>query len=227
MSSNLTRGGGPSGPPPPTSRDFVLASGSPRRRDLLTALGFDLEVVPSTIDEESFSGRRPERLVRRIARAKAEDVASRRNGAVVLAADTIVVLRGDVLNKPRDDDEAREMLTRLRDRWHRVITAVCVTAPGKQTRVEHVVTRVRIRPYETRSIEASIARGEPFDKAGGYAIQDPDLAPVAAYDGCHCNVVGLPLWTAFRMLQNAGVSAFRASNWPAACDGCSLAASRV
>jgi MAF protein len=199
---------------------FVLASGSPRRRDLLTALGFDFEIVPSAVDEESFIGGRPDRLVRRIASAKAEDVASRQTDAVVLAADTIVVLRGDVLNKPRDAEEAREMLTRLRDRWHRVITAVCVKTPGKRMRVEHVVTRVRIRPYETRAIEASIARGEPFDKAGGYAIQDPDLAPVESYDGCYCNVMGLPLWTAIRMLAEAGPAPPRNGQMPAACDSC-------
>jgi MAF protein len=158
--------------------------------------------------------------VRCIARAKAGDVASHRNDAVILAADTIVVLRGDVLNKPRDAAEAREMLTRLRDRWHRVITAVCVSTPGKRTRIGHVVTRVRIRPYETSAIEASIARGEPFDKAGGYAIQDPDLAPVAAFEGCHCNVVGLPLWVTLGMLAQAGVTPDGRGSMPAACNTC-------
>ncbi len=206
---------------------LVLASGSPRRRDLLTGLGFDFEVTPSTIDEESFTGGRPDALVRRIARAKAEDVASRQRDAVVLAADTIVVLRGDVLNKPGDAAEARQMLGRLRDRWHRVITAVCLTAQGRRMRVEHVVTRVRIRPYEARAIEASIALGEPFDKAGGYAIQDPDLAPVAAYEGCYCNVMGLPLWTATRLLAEAGVTPSKAGAWPEACGACPLSATAV
>jgi nucleoside triphosphate pyrophosphatase len=199
---------------------LILASGSPRRRELLTNLGYDFEVIPSNVDEESFVGGRPESLVRRIARAKAEDVASRQTDAVVLAADTIVVLRGDVLNKPHDAEEAREMLTRLRDRWHRVITAVCVKAPGRRRRVEHLVTRVRIRPYETRFIEASIARGEPFDKAGGYAIQDPDLAPVESYEGCYCNVVGLPLWTSIRMLKQAGVETPGDGRMPNACAAC-------
>lgn len=186
----------------------------------MTALGFDFEIAPSTIDEESFIGGRPDRLVRRIARAKAEDVASRQTDAVVLAADTIVVLRGAVLNKPRDAAEAREMLGHLRDRWHRVITAVSVIAPGRRTRVEHVISRVRIRPYESSAIEASIARGEPFDKAGGYAIQDPDLAPVAAYQGCHCNVVGLPLLVAIAMLEEAGISPSRSGSLPTACEAC-------
>lgn len=147
-------------------------------------------------------------------------MASRHDDAVILAADTVVVLRGEVLNKPRNAEEARDMLTRLRDRWHRVITAVCVIAPGKRIRIEHVVTRVRIRSYETSAIEASIARGEPFDKAGGYAIQDPDLAPVAAYEGCHCNVVGLPLWVGTGMLAEAGIMPDESGTMPPACDTC-------
>jgi MAF protein len=199
---------------------FVLASGSPRRRELLTNLGFDFEVVPSTIDEDAFSGGRPEALTRRIARAKAEDVSARCPDAVVLAADTTVVLRGSVLNKPRDAAEAREMLTELRDRTHRVITAVCVVPLVKRSRVEHVVTTVRMRPYIDPEIEASIARGDPFDKAGAYAIQDPVFAPVGSYDGCYCNVVGLPLWIALRMVADADVAQPKSGFMPPNCDSC-------
>ena len=199
---------------------LILASASPRRLELLSALGFEFEVAPSMIDEESFAGGRPEALVRRIARAKADDVASRRPEAVVLAADTIVVLRGDVLNKPRDAREARDMLGRLRDRWHRVITAVCVTSPRGRARVQHVLTRVHMRPYDPGEIEASIGRADPFDKAGAYAIQDPHLAPVASYEGCYCNVVGLPLWTSLGMLRVAGVTPEHDGTMPEACNAC-------
>ena len=199
---------------------LVLASASPRRRELLAALGYEFEVVPSLVDEESFASARPDALGRRIARAKAEDVASRQPEAVVLAADTIVVLRGEVLNKPRDTDEARDMLDRLRHRWHRVITAVCVKPPARRARVEHVTTRVQMRPYAPLEIDASIARGDPFDKAGAYAIQDPFFAPVASYEGCYCNVVGLPLWTALRMLTQAGVVPVRDGSMPPACNAC-------
>jgi MAF protein len=202
---------------------LVLASSSPRRRELLAELGFDFEIVPSAVDEESFSGGRPEALARRIARAKAEDIASREPGAVVLAADTIVVLRGAVLNKPHDADEARAMLRRLRNRTHRVITAVCVFAPRRRVRVAHVVTRVRTRAYDAQEVEASIARGDPFDKAGAYAIQDPLFAPVASYEGCHCTVVGLPLWTASRMLGDAGITPPQDGAVPVACETCPLA----
>jgi MAF protein len=199
---------------------LVLASASPRRRELLAALGFEFEVVPSVVDEESFAGPRPDALVRRIARAKAEDVASRLLEATVLAADTIVVLRGEVLNKPRDAAEARDMLDRLRHRSHRVITAVCVKPASRQARIEHVTTRVRMRPYGPQEIDASIARGDPFDKAGAYAIQDPLFAPVASYEGCYCNVVGLPLWTALRMLTRAGVVPVHDGSMPPVCNAC-------
>jgi nucleoside triphosphate pyrophosphatase len=201
---------------------FVLASASPRRRDLLTQAGYDFEVVPSSVDEESITANRPEALARRIAQTKAEDVAMLRPGKVVLAADTIVVLRGEVLGKPRDAREARQMLGRLRDRRHRVITAVCVIAPGKRTQVDHVVTRVAMRPYAQDEVEAFIASGSPFDKAGGYAVQDADFAPVAAFDGCYCNVLGLPLWTAIRLLREAGIEAAGANGptLPPVCADC-------
>jgi septum formation protein len=201
---------------------FILASASPRRRELLTAIGLDFEVVPSTVDEEAFAVGRPEALARRIARAKAVEVAARRPDAAVLAADTIVVQRGAVLNKPRDAAEAREMLARLRDRPHRVVTAVCLVSV-RGTRVRHAVTRVRMRPYTADEVEASIARGDPFDKAGAYAIQDPALAPVAAYEGCYCNVVGLPLWTARHLLIEAGIEVPSGAVMPAACATCPLA----
>jgi septum formation protein len=201
---------------------FILASASPRRRELLNALRLDFEVVPSTVDEEAFSGGRPEALARRIARAKAVEVAARRPDAAVLAADTIVVQRGAVLNKPGDAAEAREMLARLRDRWHRVVTAVCLVSV-RGTRVRHAVTRVRMRPYTLDEVKASIARRDPFDKAGAYAIQDPELAPVAAYEGCYCNVVGLPLWTARRLLTEAGIEVPSGAAMPPACATCPLA----
>jgi nucleoside triphosphate pyrophosphatase len=171
------------------------------------------------VDEESFTGGRPEALAHRIARAKALHIAARRPEAVVLAADTIVVLRGDVLGKPRDADEARRMLNRLRGRRHRVITAVCVIAPGRRPRIEHVVTRVNMRPYATEEVDAFIASGSPFDKAGGYAVQDIGFAPVASFEGCYCNVLGLPLWMALAMLGEVGIVR-RDESMPAACGKC-------
>jgi MAF protein len=183
---------------------LVLASASPRRHDLLSRLGLDFRVIPSEVDESAVTASRPVLLARRLARAKAEDVASSRAEETVIAADTIVLHRGDVLGKPGSAAEARFMLDRLRGRVHRVITAVALAAPGRRLRVEHVRSRVRMRTYAKDEVEASITRGDPFDKAGAYAIQDPVFRPVESFEGCYCNVVGLPLWTTLRMLEAAG-----------------------
>jgi MAF protein len=201
---------------------LVLASGSPRRRELLADLGFEFDVVPSSVDEDAILRSRPERLARALAQAKARDVAAQRPDAVVLAADTVVSLRGRLLAKPADAADARQMLALLRAKRHRVTTGVCVIAPGRRPRVAHAVTGVRMRPYAPQEVEASIARGDPFDKAGGYAIQDAVFAPVGAYDGCYCNVVGLPLWATLGLLAEAGISPSRGSRMPVACEACAM-----
>ncbi len=192
---------------------LILASTSPRRRELLARFGLPFEVVGPQVDERGLGGR-PERLARRLAAAKARAVAASRSQATVLAADTVVAYRGDILGKPQDAAEAEAMLRRLRGRSHRVVTAVAVLPPAptgarrggrRRPLIDHAVTRVTMRRYSDAEIAASIARGDPFDKAGAYAIQDERLSPVEAYDGCYCNVVGLPLWTALRLLSRAGL----------------------
>ena len=196
---------------------LILASVSPRRRDLLARLDLPFKVVASRVDEGALRGR-PEPIARRLAAAKARAVATERPDAIVLAADTVVAHRGTLLGKPRDADEAQAMLQRLRGRVHRVVTAVAVLPPGRRRPlIDHATTYVTMRRYTDADIAASIARGDPFDKAGAYAIQDERLAPVARYDalpgssvgpggqGCYCNVMGLPLWTAIRLLERAGL----------------------
>ncbi len=184
---------------------LVLASASPRRRELLARLGLPFRVVEPQVDEEGLEGR-PERVARRLAALKAAAVDAGRSKATVLAADTLVVYRGNLLGKPSDAAEAEAMLGLLRGRTHRVITAVAVLPSGRRRPiVDHAVTRVTMRRYRDAEIDAYIARGDPFDKAGAYAIQDERLAPVARFDGCYCNVVGLPLWTALRLLSRAGL----------------------
>ena len=203
---------------------LILASASPRRRHLLARLGLAFEVVVPDIDESTTAGR-PERVARRLAAAKACAVAVRRPDATVLAADTIVAHRGVLLDKPRDAAEAEATLKRLRGRAHRVITAVAVLPAGhRRLLVDHAVTRVTMRRYSDAEIAASIARGDPFDKAGAYAIQDEGLAPVARYDACYCNVVGLPLWTAVRLLGRAGldITYITATELLAECNECPL-----
>ena len=199
---------------------LVLASGSPRRRDLLTQAGLDFEVIPSTVDEDRITRARPVALARALARAKARDVAASHPDATVLAADTIVVHRGTVLGKPRDAADARAILGRLRGRRHRVITGVCLIAPGAPLRVTHVTSGVVMRPYGSQEVEAWIARGGPFDRAGAYAIQDADFQPVASFEGCYCNVVGLPLWVTLQLLAAAGIRPSRPAAMPGACDVC-------
>ena len=180
------------------SRRFVLASASPRRRELLGALGAVFDIQPADIDEVGVAaGFPPEQGVLAVARAKAS---TRNDGSVpVLAGDTIVVLDGAVLGKPANDAEGRRMLESLSGRAHRVYTAVCV----RDGAAEHAVlveSTVGMRRLSRAEIDAYIVSGQGRDKAGGYGIQDEGFAPVASIEGCYCNVMGLPLWTTGHLL---------------------------
>jgi septum formation protein len=194
---------------------FVLASKSPRRRQLLAALGLQFEVDSADVDETPFPGEAPASLVCRLCREKAAAVAARRPGEVVLAADTLVVLDGALLGKPADPLEAVAMLTALRDRIHVVYTAVCVMRDG-QAETQVSVTDVKMRAYTDAEIEAYVETGDPLDKAGAYGIQDPQFAPVASWDGCYSGVMGLPMGLASEMLGRAGVA--RGRDVAAACE---------
>jgi MAF protein len=185
----------------------VLASASPRRRDLLARLGLRFAERPADIDEDPGRSSNPQIIAVRLARMKAE-AARLRDGdePAIVAADTVVAVGDDVLGKPRDATDARAMLSRLRGREHRVVTAVAVMPAGKRSPlVRNPVTRVIMRRYSDAEIADSIARGDPFDKAGGYAIQDGVFCPVESYEGCFCNVVGLPLWSTAELLRRADI----------------------
>lgn len=185
---------------------FVLASRSPRRRQLLAALGLNFAVDAADVDETPIPGEAPEVLVCRLCREKAAAVATRHPGEVVLAADTLVVLDGALLGKPANPLEAVAMLSALRDRIHVVYTAVCVMRDGQvETRVS--ATDVKMRAYSDAEIEAYVETGDPLDKAGAYGIQDPQFAPVEAWDGCYSAVMGLPMALAAEMLARAGIRA--------------------
>jgi septum formation protein len=187
-------------------KPFVLASKSPRRRQLLGSLGYDFTVEAADVDETPFAGEPPDALVCRLCRVKAEAVAQRHPGEVVLAADTLVVLDGMLLGKPADPLEAVAMLTALRDRVHVVYTAVCVMdGAGAETRVS--ATDVKMRAYTDAEIEAYVETGDPLDKAGAYGIQDPRFAPVETWDGCYSAVMGLPMGLASEMLAAVRVDA--------------------
>jgi septum formation protein len=181
---------------------LVLASGSPRRRELLSLLGMSFEVVPVDVDESVRRGESPVDLVRRLAIEKAGAIAL--PAVVVLAADTTVDVAGEILGKPVDADDAQRMLRSLSGRTHLVHTAVAVR---RGARIEHevVTTVVTMAPMTDASIEWYLATGEPMDKAGAYAIQGAGGAFVIGIEGSASNVVGLPLTTVVELLGRQGV----------------------
>ena len=185
---------------------LILASSSPRRRELIASLGIDFEIIKPHIDETQHPDEPPFDYVRRLSREKADAVAAKIDtpDATIIAADTIVVLAadtigvtedGDILGKPTDAAEARAMLQRLRGRAHVVCTAFTLLHMGDHptSHTEAVKTIVHMRPYTDAEIEIYIATGDPFDKAGSYAIQHTEFAPVDRIEGDYNNVVGLPL----------------------------------
>lgn len=182
----------------------LLATNSPRRWEVFEALRIPYEIFPPYEDEPPLEqGRDPATQAEARALAKAQEVAEETGWGWVIGADTIVVADGDLLGKPRDAAEAEAMLKRLRGREHRVITGVAVVnARTAEIYTAHEVTTVNMRNYSDEEIRRYIQRGEPFDKAGAYAIQDPLFRPVASWDGCYLNVVGLPLCSAAVGLRN-------------------------
>jgi septum formation protein len=186
--------------------DLVLASASPRRRDLLTGLGFEFECLPSGYAEESGPGADAAVLARANALGKASDVAMSRPGALVIGADTVVVSGGELLGKPADAEAAAAMLRRLSGREHKVITGLALArhAPAcarLDSRAECGETVVRFRELSEQEIAAYVDSGEPFDKAGAYGIQGLASQFVSGIEGCYFNVMGLPLELLTRMLR--------------------------
>jgi septum formation protein len=209
---------------------LVLASASPRRRELLTALGALFAVESADIDEAIAPGEDPAVAAGRLAHGKVEAVIGRRANAYVLGADTMVILDGHALGKPADAAEATMMLRALRSRVHSVITAVVLYDPAsRRFRAASARTTVWMRDYADAEIAASIAAGTPFDKAGAYAIQDDRLAPVERIEGCYCNVVGLPLWTVYHLLADAQLHPppRPPSTTRDVCGGCPLASTCI
>lgn len=190
---------------------LVLSSASPRRRRILAALGVLFDTVDVEVDEQPLPKESPETLAQRLAIRKAEAGAARHPGSVALGADTVVAVRRKSLGKPKRPEDAEAMLRRLRGRLHRVITAVAAarTLPdssGRLTVASRVATAVvRMRSYTDEEIRAYVASGDPFDKAGAYAIQDPVFHPVEEAEGCFLTVVGLPLPETREVLAELGL----------------------
>ncbi len=191
-----------------TAVPVVLASASPRRRELLGRLGIAPDVRPADVDETPAPGEAATDLVLRLAAAKAEAVARDLADAartLVVAADTEVELDGDVLGKPADDEAAAEMLRRLSGRSHRVVTGLAVRL-GDRVATRAVGTEVRLRTVSPAEIDAYVATGEPRDKAGAYAVQGGAGAFVVGIDGSDSNVIGLPLADLVACAAEVGVT---------------------
>jgi septum formation protein len=183
------------------SRPVVLASASPRRRELLAALLDDFAIDAADIAED-LEGDAVD-CARQLAYAKAEAVARRSPGALVIGCDTVVFRGLRLYAKPADAAEAAAMLRELRGRPHQVVTAVAVIAP-EGAAIDHEISTVLMADLPDPVLEAYAASGRTLDKAGGYAIQHEDVRPVERLEGCYCGVMGLPLWTLYRLLELFG-----------------------
>ena len=183
---------------------IVLASSSPRRKQLLEMLRIPFRVIPPDVDEHVLPGERPHDYVTRLSRAKAQAVVAHVPGEVVLAADTTVVLGGKIFEKPSSPANAVEMLEQLQGRTHEVLTAVAVAENGRLEQALDV-SRVTFRPNARHTLEEYVATGEPLDKAGAYAIQGLASRFVTRIEGSYSNVVGLPVAVVYELCARAGL----------------------
>jgi septum formation protein len=188
---------------------LILASSSPRRAEILTNAGLPFSVLSSAVDESPYPGEAPTALVQRLANAKADLVTARAVGpAIVLAADTVVVLDDKILGKPRSVEDARHMLQQLSGRTHAVLTGVAlIRLPDGERRQFIESTLVHFRPITHEELSSYLATEEPYDKAGAYAIQGQAGRYIPRIEGCYFNVVRLPLSRVLTELQVLGWSA--------------------
>ena len=184
---------------------FVLASTSPRRRELITLFGLPFEFISVDVDETPHENESPEDLVKRLSVSKSSEGARAHSGTIVVAADTVVAFDNQILGKPKDADDAVRMLELLRARAHYVYSGVTIIR-GAEQRTQIARTTVWMRDYSDDEIKTFVASGEALDKAAAYSIQDPGFRPVARVEGCYANVMGLPLCHLYRALKSFGVS---------------------
>lgn len=191
-------------------RRIILASTSPRRKELIASLHLAFEVIPSHADEDTPPEWTPEQTVQELAMRKAlavyRGLEGREQDAVIVGSDTVVVLDGDILGKPVDEADAERMLSRLQGREHRVFTGVaCIDASNGQSMVQYRQTDVTMKELSEATIRAYVQTGEPSDKAGSYAIQGIGASLIERVEGCYFNVVGLPLSLLSDMLDGFGI----------------------
>ncbi len=188
----------------PPHNKLILASQSPRRVDLLRELGLDFDIIPASITESTVAEDNPEENAIRLAREKAQWVAERHAGRFVLGADTIVVLGKTLIGKPRDEQDALQILQRLGGETHQVITGIALFCPDGTHRAQAVTSTVHIKSCDESTLLSYIATGEPMDKAGAYAIQGEGSFLVDHWAGSWSNIVGLPQEAVVPLLHEAG-----------------------
>ena len=185
---------------------FILASASPRRRELLASIGLEFDVKPSNVPEVRQDGEAPEEYVARLSRDKANALAAQHPNDWIIAADTTVLLGDELLEKPVDAQDAARMLATIAGKTHIVYTGVTLENASRGYRDTRVAkSEVRMLPLDAREIEWYVRTGEPLDKAGAYAVQGIGAMFIDSIHGSYTNVVGLPLATLFQMLRKAGI----------------------
>ena len=195
--------------------NLILASNSPRRRQLIALTGWNFIVSVADVDESTRENESPAKYVLRLAETKARAVTAQPH-QVILAADTAVVDGPDILGKPKDDADAARMLTQLRGRTHQVYTGIALLRMSDGLLLKDIgVTDVPMRNYSDEEVRAYVATGDPLDKAGAYAIQHAQFSPVASMDGCYASVMGLPLCHVVRLMKKMGVEP--SANVPVNC----------
>jgi septum formation protein len=179
---------------------LILASGSPRRSEIMNSVGWEFTKVVPDIDESERDGELPADYVRRLAIEKAEAVAASHPGEIILAADTTVVIEDQIIGKPVDDEDARRMLRMLAGNWHEVLTGVAVSRDS-DVEVGLQTTRVKFAPMSDAEVDFLVARGDPLDKAGAYAVQAQAALFIEGIEGDYWNVVGLPVKLVYDMVS--------------------------
>lgn len=185
--------------------NFILASGSPRRRELLKNAGYDFQIIPSGVDEDLPENISPEKAVEMLAESKCLDILKKHEDSVVLGCDTVVAFDNVILGKPEDEEDAFNMLKSLSGKTHSVFTGVCI-ADKERTVTFSVETKVKFYDLSNTTIKSYISSGEPMDKAGAYGIQGLGAILVEKFNGDYYTVVGLPLAETQRVLAEFGIN---------------------
>ena len=186
---------------------MILASGSPRRAEILTSVGWEFEKQVADIDETEYLNEKPDNYVQRLAREKAAAIAVRCENGLVLGADTIVVIDDKIIGKPKDADDARRMLQMLSGNWHEVLTGVAlikVSENQQEIKINLQKTRVKFAELSGAEVDYLVEKGEPLDKAGGYAVQAQAALFIEEIIGDYWNVVGLPVSLVYKMADSFG-----------------------